>query len=187
MTSDERVAAIRARTDAATKGPWQALGTGVRGGDHWYVTAAGESIASIHANDGSDEDTRESDAEFIAASRDDITFLLDEREQLFGRVSQLETVIDAVREWHLQWRRDTRRSMADAELLKVLERAGDLSAAALWVREKQAEALEEAAKSVDSLAHNWSGTVATALFHDADSLRARAAELRNPEKEQNHG
>ena len=91
MSDDLNVDAIGARADAATPGPWRALGTGVRGGDHWYVVDSTESIASIHANDGSDEDQRERDAEFIAHARTDIPALI-------ARVRELEAEL-ATDEW----------------------------------------------------------------------------------------
>lgn len=72
----DRIAEIRERLEGATPGPWQAISSGREHGDHWYVTDAGEAIASIHASDGEDEDQREPDAEFIAHAPDDIAYLL---------------------------------------------------------------------------------------------------------------
>ena len=72
----DRIAEIRERLERATPGPWQAISSGRAHGDHWYVTDAGEAIASIHASDGEDEDQREPDAEFIAHAPEDIAFLL---------------------------------------------------------------------------------------------------------------
>ena len=70
-----RVDEIRARAEAATRGPWSAI---EGPGEHWYVCDEGESIASISANDGSNEDQRQPDAEFIAHAREDIPWLLAE-------------------------------------------------------------------------------------------------------------
>lgn len=67
---------IAARADAATEGPWRALGTGAAGGDHWYICDDGEAIASISAQDGINEDQREPDAEFIAHAREDVPKLV---------------------------------------------------------------------------------------------------------------
>jgi hypothetical protein len=81
MTPEE-LAEIRERADKATPGPWREFSTGPAHGDHWYVTADGESIALIHANDGIDEEARQPDAEFIAAARAYVPRLLDEIERL---------------------------------------------------------------------------------------------------------
>lgn len=54
--------------EGTTEGPWQAITSGPEGGDHWYVTDAGESIALVHASDGYDEDTRGPDARLLAAA-----------------------------------------------------------------------------------------------------------------------
>lgn len=67
---------IQARVAAATPGPWKALGTGVVGGDHWYVCDDGQSLASIASNDGDNEDQRRPDAEFIAHARMDVPRLV---------------------------------------------------------------------------------------------------------------
>ena len=85
-------AAIEARANAATPGPWTAETTGVAGGDHWYVCDEGEAIASISCNDGTNEDQREPDAEFIAHSRTDIPRLLAavrERDNTIAKVQEL--------------------------------------------------------------------------------------------------
>ncbi|MBN8882977.1 MAG: hypothetical protein J0H73_11770 [Salana multivorans] len=70
MSTDTlRRAATRLRelADAAAPGPWSAFGTGRAGGDHWHVfDPDGESIASIAAQDGSNEEQREPTAALIA-------------------------------------------------------------------------------------------------------------------------
>lgn len=80
----EKWAELRAMAEAATPGPWSAATTGVRGGDHWYVVDADESIAHISANDGINEEQRQPDAEFIAAwnpeTAKDLLDALDERD-----------------------------------------------------------------------------------------------------------
>jgi hypothetical protein len=88
MSAEELdTAAIRAREQAATEGPWRAITSGPSGGDHWYVCDDGESIALIHASDGEDEDSREPDAQFIAHARTDVPALLNE-------VARLRKVIE---------------------------------------------------------------------------------------------
>ncbi|WP_104087061.1 hypothetical protein [Arthrobacter sp. GMC3] len=67
---------MAARTDAATPGPWRALGTGSAGGDHWYICDDREAIASISCQDGINEEQRQPDAEFIAHARDDVPKLV---------------------------------------------------------------------------------------------------------------
>ena len=76
MTIETRLAEIRARAENATEGPCTALGSGVASGDHWHVVASGEAVAHISSRDGVNEDQREPDAEFIAASRTDLPALL---------------------------------------------------------------------------------------------------------------
>lgn len=61
---------LAAATDAAPI-PWQAVGTGIRGGDHWYVCAEDQSIASIACNDGDNEEHREPLARFFTAAPTD--------------------------------------------------------------------------------------------------------------------
>jgi hypothetical protein len=103
MSDDTRpdLDAIRARVDAATPGPWRTLGTGVAGGDHWYVCDDGQSLASIASNDGENEDQREPDAEFIAHAREDIPALLDALAAERGRADEarrlLSTRVEASR------------------------------------------------------------------------------------------
>lgn len=63
--------------------PWTAVGTGVSGGDHWYVCSDGEAIAWVAANDGIDEHLRQPRAEFMSAVSPGVVLaLLDETEHL---------------------------------------------------------------------------------------------------------
>lgn len=87
--------AIEARVNAATPGEWVAVDTGRKNGSHWYVVSSGEAIASIHANDGSDEVQREPDAEFIAHARTDIPLLLAEVRRLQGMIDGWKIVSKA--------------------------------------------------------------------------------------------
>jgi hypothetical protein len=87
--------AIRARADAATKGPWFADDTDLK-----VNTEDGRALVVVATVLLSDEDTRENypqasaDAEFIAAVRDDVAALLDE----LDRVSrELETMREVAR------------------------------------------------------------------------------------------
>lgn len=57
---------LRALAEAATPGPWEAVTTGVRGGDHWYVTAEDEAILHVSSQDGDNEGQREPLATYIA-------------------------------------------------------------------------------------------------------------------------
>jgi hypothetical protein len=91
---------VEARANAATEGPWRALTSGRRGGDHWHVTDSDQSIALIHASDGEDEDMREPDAEFIAHARTDVPALVAEVRRLRAKVVAVEqagtVVIEAI-------------------------------------------------------------------------------------------
>ena len=69
MNAVERLTAAIEKLEAlkaeAFAGPWEALGSGVEHGDHWYVLSGRESILYISANDGSDEEFRQPTAELI--------------------------------------------------------------------------------------------------------------------------
>ena len=63
--------ALEAVAAAATKGPWVAVTTGVRSGDHWSVLTRsedsyGDAVARIPSQDGSNEEQRGRDATHIA-------------------------------------------------------------------------------------------------------------------------
>lgn len=95
------IAAARALCDAATAGPWEAQTTGVRGGDHWYVCTTDEAIAHISANDGSNEDQRQPDAEFIAAARTLVPALLDALAAAEDRARKAEAAVQRVEAIHV--------------------------------------------------------------------------------------
>jgi len=61
-TVEDRLAEIVALADAATEGPWEAVGP--------YIEAAGEEFAEVSMDvDGSDDERAPIDAAFIAAAR----------------------------------------------------------------------------------------------------------------------
>lgn len=97
MTADD-IDRIRELEAKATPGPWTAVTTGVRGGDHWYVCDEGESIAHISANDGINEDQRQPDAEFIAAARTAVPALLSALDDRDARIAELEAELAPHRE-----------------------------------------------------------------------------------------
>lgn len=92
---------LKAKALKATPGPWGALSTGVRNGDHWHVCDAGESIALVAANDGAPDDRRRENAEHIAAF-DPPTVLA-----LIERVERAEAVIEKVDDYVTQHHLDT--------------------------------------------------------------------------------
>lgn len=110
-------AAIEARANAASEGPWTAETTGVAGGDHWYVCDEGEAIASISCNDGTNEDQREPDAEFIAHSRADIPALL-------AAVRERDNTIARVREVGLLGLDQIAQKSIDATVAKMHDQLG---------------------------------------------------------------
>lgn len=88
--SNDRLADIKARTDAATSGPWTVMWPG-QCCDGYCIEEA-----SVHGAEHS-----MSDAEFIAASRDDIPHLLAlvesltaERDALRARLAAMEALAD---------------------------------------------------------------------------------------------
>lgn len=72
--TDEQLAAIRERCEAATEGPWEKLTEQVAG--MWRETRV------VHADFDICADVCIGDAEFIAAARTDVPALLDEVERL---------------------------------------------------------------------------------------------------------
>jgi hypothetical protein len=95
--------AVQALVDAATPGPWSAITSGVANGDHWYICDEGESIAMISANDGVNEDQREPDAEFIAATRTLVPALIAEVRRLQASGEAAEAAIARVQELTDLW------------------------------------------------------------------------------------
>jgi hypothetical protein len=85
MTDLDREA-IRARADAATKGPWSADGTDLK-----VNTTDGRALIVLATVLLGDDDSRENhpqartDAEFIAATREDVPALLD----VFDRIREI--------------------------------------------------------------------------------------------------
>lgn len=102
MTAEER-AAIWARVDAATKGPWHAPGMGEIHTDHEHGVFVGEDqygqpdpvIGDLCTHHNCDEN-----AEFIAHARSDVPDLLDALEASEARVkalgAALRDLIDAI-------------------------------------------------------------------------------------------
>lgn len=85
---------VLAYSKAATDGPWTAITTGRANGDHWHVCDAGSSIASIHASDGEDEDSREPDATFIAQARTALPALAAFAQDVLALHSRIFTMLD---------------------------------------------------------------------------------------------
>ena len=75
----------------ATPGPWQALTTGVRYGDHWYIADDGESIAYATKNDGDPRDKCRENAEYIAAANPSTILTL------IADLRRAQECIDAIR------------------------------------------------------------------------------------------
>jgi hypothetical protein len=79
LSDDERIAEIAARTEAATPGPWNVTeleghwleGSGYVQGTTYYVFEAEQ------RGDGECGSMLKEDAEFVAASREDVPWLLD--------------------------------------------------------------------------------------------------------------
>ena len=91
MSREQMKARLEAATEAAPL-PWQAAGTGARGGDHWYVCAEDQSIASIACSDGENEEQREPLARFFTAAPTDL--------------AKLHAALDAVEALADRWEED---------------------------------------------------------------------------------
>ena len=81
--TDEQLAAIRARAEAATPGPWHVPG-GDDGGADWVDKANGDMVCQC---------TSYRNAPFIAHAREDIPALL-------AHIDGLQAEIDR---WHAEW------------------------------------------------------------------------------------
>jgi hypothetical protein len=87
VTSEE-LAAIKARAEAATRGPWHASVGDPPAGDHYPVTAKnGDDVADCLTNNP----LARQNAAFIAAARDDVPALVAEVEQLRLALARCET------------------------------------------------------------------------------------------------
>lgn len=90
LLSDERLAEIRARAEAATSGPWRKQGTNnllcVTDGDGAYIVARFPN-ATLHGKN------RDANAAFIAHARQDIPALLDHATTLAAEVAALRLLV----------------------------------------------------------------------------------------------
>lgn len=106
---DERISEIRARLEAATPGPWEAL---TRAPD-WGATEIGAQLDTPDARVIADTElwgrqpTEQNvqDAAFIAHAREDVPFLL-------ARLGALEAERDAARAWSARWKAVSKRLWA---------------------------------------------------------------------------
>ncbi|MFG2748073.1 hypothetical protein [Streptomyces xanthophaeus] len=86
MDADTRLADIRAREQAATKGPWERC---PEYGEHFYAYLGGShllGVGDINFGDGKDA---EADLAFTLAARADIPWLLDTIAELRAQVQEL--------------------------------------------------------------------------------------------------
>jgi hypothetical protein len=88
--TDEQVAEIRARVDAATEGPW--IPEVYPDGRAWVNHETGESLFSLHGFPA--------DAEFIAHARTDVELLLADRARLTERLAEVEAAVPPGPCWH---------------------------------------------------------------------------------------
>ena len=76
----DRIEEIKARCEAATKGPWEVIEKGNSVLSHSVVTVAFDSEPQVNICSGISP--RKNNSDFIAHSREDIPYLLDEIERL---------------------------------------------------------------------------------------------------------
>ncbi|GEL95375.1 hypothetical protein [Cellulomonas composti] len=92
--TDDRLAAIRARVEAASEGPWTVIAHDHARSRHetterMWVWGPRHSVAQVGLADVDDEaDPIRADAEFVAHARDDVPDLLDEIDRLRAVVSE---------------------------------------------------------------------------------------------------
>ena len=91
MNADD-LDALEALARQATPGPWQALSTGVRGGNHWYIVDDGAALAYATKNDGDPDDKCQENAEYIAAANPSAVLTL------IADLRRAQECIDAIRE-----------------------------------------------------------------------------------------
>jgi len=89
MLTDERIAEIRARVEAATPGPWE---VDDKYSDQFVVCELDEYVAVSASTDADIGLDGRADAEFIAHARQDIPDLLDERDMLIQRLATVENL-----------------------------------------------------------------------------------------------
>jgi len=83
--TDPRIAAIRARLEAATKGPWEKRPwhvAGQKSPPKWSISAPGRHIAMVGNANGQTKPAWEADADLIAAAPTDLAWLVGEVERL---------------------------------------------------------------------------------------------------------
>ena len=117
----EQLAAIRARAEAATPGPWHDDQDGMV-----YSTCQPGCAVVIN-----DIDLAVEDAEFIAHAREDIPALVAEVERLQTELARMRPVVEAAQRWHvaaqhydaaMRSRDYGAADLADAELNAATER-----------------------------------------------------------------
>ena len=130
----EQLAAIRARAEAATPGPWRVVediewGTGAAE-YHWYRYVDGPTDYGDEYGYEYQILSRE-DAAFIAHAREDIPALVAEVERLQAELARVRPVVEAAQRWHVAAQHyDAAMSsrdygaadLADAELNAATER-----------------------------------------------------------------
>lgn len=87
MTRSERLEAIRKRAEAATPGPWKATDHADESGSAWICLSGERFTPLAQGYDG--EFLNRPDADFIAAAREDIPWLL-------GEVEQMRTALEII-------------------------------------------------------------------------------------------
>lgn len=122
MTDDERLEEIRRRCEAATAGPWDWIYTGGEQHEIRMPSSMNKAVYppqhkieyfhGLYSEDGEPFEEAQSNAEFIAHSREDIPWLLKRDEQWFykwktavdtmsnyvAKVTELETLLEAAKQ-----------------------------------------------------------------------------------------
>ena len=93
MLTDERIAEIRARVEAATPGPWE---VDDKYSDQFVVCELDEYVAVSASTDADIGLDGRADAEFIAHARQDVPDLLDERDVLIQRLATMENLASGI-------------------------------------------------------------------------------------------
>jgi hypothetical protein len=111
-----RLDAIRARCEAATPGPWNAIDKGNTVPSYAIRHfAVGEKCVNV----ASGISPKTGDADFIAAARTDVPDLLAEVEKLREQLEHADLVLDAYKQDRDEWRR--RAEKAEACIPKMLQ------------------------------------------------------------------
>jgi hypothetical protein len=125
--NNEQLAAIRAREQKATEGPWEASLKDLENDDHVAIYSTHAEVALVMQ--GSSSEQGRNNSAFIANARTDIPALLDDNDRL--RKALQECLVPIAALLFVEGSRDWRIKTHSLEMLDGLQKAHDLAFEAL--------------------------------------------------------